>query len=45
MFTLLYIISNNRLGIKLSSLIDTKANSYTFINYKFSKTIKQFLGL
>src|ERR1700709_1233533 len=44
-FTLSYTISNNGLGIKLSSLIDTGANGYTFIDYKFSKTVERFLGL
>jgi hypothetical protein len=29
-----YIISINKLGIKSSSLINTRANSYTFINIK-----------
>jgi hypothetical protein len=29
-----YTISINKLGIKFSSLINTRANSYTFINIK-----------
>jgi hypothetical protein len=29
-----YIISINKLGIKSFSLINTRANSYTFINIK-----------
>ena len=29
-----YIISINKLGIKFFSLINTRANSYTFINIK-----------
>ena len=44
-FTLSYIISNNGLGIKTSSLIDTRANRNTFIDSKFVKTIKRFLGI
>jgi hypothetical protein len=31
-----YIISINELGIKSSSLINTKANSYAFINIKLT---------
>jgi hypothetical protein len=33
-FIIPYIISINKLGIKSSSLINTRANSYTFINIK-----------
>ena len=29
-----YTISINRLGIKFASLINTRANNYTFINIK-----------
>jgi hypothetical protein len=39
-FILPYTVSNNRLGIKTSSLINTGANGYTFIDSKFIKTIK-----
>jgi hypothetical protein len=31
---ILYIISINKLGIKFFSFINTRANSYTFINIK-----------
>jgi hypothetical protein len=31
-----YIISINELGIKFSSFINTRANSYTFINIKLT---------
>jgi hypothetical protein len=31
-----YIISINELGIKSSSLINTRANSYAFINIKLT---------
>ena len=31
-----YIININKLGIKSFSLINTKANSYTFINIKLT---------
>jgi hypothetical protein len=31
-----YIISINELGIKFSSLINTRANSYAFINIKLT---------
>ena len=31
-----YIISINKLGIKSSSLINTRANSYAFINIKLT---------
>jgi len=33
---ILYIISINKLGIKFSSFINTRANSYTFINIKLT---------
>jgi hypothetical protein len=33
-FIIPYIISINELGIKFFSLINTRANSYTFINIK-----------
>ena len=35
-FIMPYTISINRLGIKSSSLINTRANSYTFINIKLT---------
>jgi hypothetical protein len=44
-FTLLCTVSNNRLGIKTTSLIDTEANSYTFVDTKFAKTIERFLDV
>ena len=34
--TIFYIISINRLGIKSFSLINTRVNSYTFINIKLT---------
>jgi hypothetical protein len=33
-FIIPYTISINKLGIKSSSLINTRANNYTFINIK-----------
>ena len=45
MFILPYIISNNKLGIKTSSLINTRVNEYTFINSKFIKIIEYFLNI
>jgi hypothetical protein len=33
-FIISYIININKLGIKSFSLINTRANSYTFINIK-----------
>ena len=44
-FTFLYTISNNELSIKTTFLIDTKANSYTFVDIKFVKIIKCFLDI
>jgi hypothetical protein len=44
-FTLPCTISNNGLGIKTTSLIDTGANGYTFIDLKFARTIQTFLGV
>jgi hypothetical protein len=38
-------ISINGLGIKSSSLIDTGANSYTFIDTKLVKLAERFLGV
>jgi hypothetical protein len=32
-----YTINKNRLKIKTRTLINTKANSYIFINYKLAK--------
>src|SRR5437667_12319327 len=44
-FTLSCIVSSNGLGIKTSSLMDTRANGYTFIDMKFAKTIERYLGV
>ena len=38
-------ISINGLEIKSSSLINTRANSYTFINIKLIQFIEQFLEI
>jgi hypothetical protein len=38
-------ISINGLGIKSSSLINTGANGYAFINTKLVKLIERFLGV
>jgi hypothetical protein len=42
-FIIPYTISINELEIKFSSLINTRANSYTFINIKLARLIEQFL--
>ena len=44
-FTLPYTVSNNRLGIKTSALINIRANGFVFVNTKFAKTACQFLSL
>ena len=44
-FTLACTVSNNGLGIKASSLIDTGANGYTFIDIKFMKLVERFLSV
>jgi hypothetical protein len=44
-FILPYIVSNNGLGIKISSLINTGANGHTFINSKFVRIIERFLDI
>jgi predicted aspartyl protease len=44
-FTLPCTVSNNGLGIKTSSLIDTGANGHTFIDSKFVRTIERFLDV
>jgi hypothetical protein len=43
--TIPYTISINGLGIKSSSLINTRVNSYTFINTKLTQLIERFLGV
>jgi hypothetical protein len=43
MFILLYTISKNRYNIKSSSLINTRANGYTFINSYFIKKVSKKL--
>ena len=40
-----YTISTNRLGIKSFSLINTRANSYVFINTKTAQLVERFLGV
>ena len=42
-FTLLYTISKNGYGIKSFSLINTGANSYTFINSRFIRKVSKRL--
>ena len=44
-FTIACTVSNNGLGIKTSSLVDTGANGHTFIDTKFVKTVERFLGV
>jgi hypothetical protein len=44
-FTLACTVSNNGLGIKTTSLIDTGANRYMFIDTKFVKVVECFLGM
>jgi hypothetical protein len=44
-FTLSYTISNNGLGIKTLSLIDTEANRLIFIDTKFAATTGRYLGI
>jgi hypothetical protein len=43
--TIPYTISINGLGIKSSSLINTRVNSYAFINTKLTQLIERFLGV
>jgi hypothetical protein len=42
---MLCIISKNRLKIKTYTLINTRANSYIFINYRLAKKASQFLDV
>jgi transposase InsO family protein/predicted aspartyl protease len=44
-FTLSCTVSNNGLGIKTSTLIDTGANGHTFIDKKFVRTVERYLGV
>jgi hypothetical protein len=43
-FTFLYIISSNKLGIKICTLINIKANGYAFINTEFVAFATRFLN-
>jgi hypothetical protein len=43
--TMSCIISKNRLKIKTYTLINTKVNSYIFIDYKLAKKASQFLDI
>jgi hypothetical protein len=43
--TIPYTISINGLGIKSSSLINTRVNSYAFINTKLAQLTERFLGV
>jgi hypothetical protein len=42
---MLCIINKNKLKIKTRTLINTKANSYIFIDYKLAKKSSQFLNV
>ncbi len=42
--TLPYIISNNRLGIQTQTLINTRANSFIFIDPELAKKATHFLN-
>jgi hypothetical protein len=44
-FTLPCIISNNRLGIQTQILINTRANSFIFINPELAKKATHFLNI
>ena len=44
-FTLSCTVSNNGLGIKTSTLIDTGANGFVFIDTEFAKTVCKFLDV
>ena len=44
LFTFLYTISSNRLGIKTRILIDIRANGYAFINTEFAALATRFLN-
>ena len=44
LFTFLYTISSNKLGIKTYILINIKANGYAFINTEFAALITRFLN-
>jgi hypothetical protein len=39
------IINKNRLKIKIYTLINTKVNSYIFIDYNLAKKASQFLNI
>jgi hypothetical protein len=43
--TLPCIVNSNQLGIKTSALINTRANSFIFINTKFAKLVCHHLDL
>ena len=44
-FTFLYTISSNRLRIKIYTLINIRANKYTFINTEFAALATRFLNM
>ena len=44
LFTFLYTINSNKLGIKTCILINTKANGYAFINTEFAALATRFLN-
>jgi len=44
-FTFLYIISSNKLKIKIYILINIKANRYIFINTEFVALITRFFNI
>jgi hypothetical protein len=44
-FTFPYIISSNRLGIKIYILINIKVNGYAFINTKFAAITTRFFNI
>jgi len=44
-FTFLYTINSNKLGIKTRTLINIKANGYTFINTEFVALTIRFFNI
>jgi hypothetical protein len=44
-FTVLYIVSRNRYRVNITALINTRANSFTFINTTYINNVAKFLNI
>ena len=44
-FTVLYIVSRNRYRVNTAALINTRVNSFTFINTTYANNVTKFLNI